>query len=1176
MNQSFDAFNTPISATSHLIEASAGTGKTFSIAMLVLRLMVEENLNIQEILVVTFTKAATRELKERIRLRIQQALLCLDHQQTPLDHDQDLSAWLENQPDQAETEQRLKSALSDIDQAAIFTIHGFCQRVLREFALETGQLFDIEVSPSLDELQQNISYDFWRQETYQRSNFEVAALTFQFETPEKILKSIIDIKPEMTIEPETPSIDDLLAEIKTQINPLQNKIDQVIIPLEHLIKENPESFKKTFIEKFNNVLESFQCALNQQWQHAFFIQCSSLSKQELLNGLDGRKYRGEQKKLNFYQNAEIPLDLFNLIADLLNQLKLAFRRKFVDFLHDQMEQRQIKQNVISHDDLINRLSVALTQSKQKIILRDALQKKYKAALIDEFQDTDIAQWHIFSNIFTTSENHYLYLIGDPKQAIYQFRGADIYSYLEARKEAKEHHFLGINWRSHPQLISAVNYLFSTENPFSIEEIKYQAVQAGRTDHVLKINNQVSPSEAFIFMALPENPNNKTGFWSPSPNLNDLKTAKETIEISIINEIINLLKNATLDGIPVQPHDIAILTRTNPVADHYQDILLEQNIPAISSHKTSVFQSDEAKKLYFILSAIAQPTNIESLKYILTIDWFDFNASAWLDLFSQDQQVNYWLMRLQIYYDEWQKKGVMTMMRHFLANEHLQLNIAKKPRSDRVLTNIFHLLEILQQAVNEQHLGMIKLLDFFNQKIQQEEKDEAQEIRLESDANAIQITTVHRSKGLEYPIVFCPDLWSKPREDYANVVLYHHQKELKADIGSEHFANNQSKAKTEAKAENCRLLYVALTRAKYRCYAAWANVRSAKDKNPTALAYLLESLQPKKEPFDFDQLETDSNQTILHDPLQLQIEIKGTYQQTIEQKAFQYREFKRYLDHYWQMASYSSLAHLSQPDSVEELPTDKAQEMDMIDSSPILEEVEDILPKGAHTGNVVHELLELFPFSKLANRDFLDQDQAFIDKQADICFQFGLEIEYREQLNDLIQQTVQTPLDAADPHFCLANLSEQQCLKEMPFYFTAKDLDTTHINAALATCPTFLALDKKQMEGQLTGFIDLICEYNQQYYVMDYKTNFLADYATKYLEQSMHQHNYGLQYWLYSLVLHRYLAQRLEDYDYDVHFGGIKYLFVRGMKPAQAASGVYIDRPTLAQLETFAAAINQPA
>ncbi|MFZ2311361.1 MAG: 3'-5' exonuclease, partial [Methylobacter sp.] len=459
-------------------------------------------------------------------------------------------------------------------------------------------------------------------------------------------------------------------------------------------------------------------------------------------------------------------------------------------------------------------------------------------------------------------------------------------------------------------------------------------------------------------------------------------------------------------------------------------------------------------------------------------------------------------------------------------------------------------------------GINKTLDWLRTAIAKASSAEDQQLRLESDDDAVKIVTMHRSKGLEYSIVFCPYLWQ--RSDRLNseklLIKCHENNRMIVDLGSEDFERHREQALKEELAEDLRVFYVAVTRAKYRCYIAWANVRSQDTPNDSAMAWLLEfavadfsGQQARLQAF-----QKEAENTFEYRLLEVPVEITGSYQKSVAQADFLARKLKRSLYTSWQMSSYTALSALSLHDAPE-LPEDKAGEQQV---EPEKSKID--LPRGAHTGNVVHDLLENNAFIDLAQRKDISAQR---DKA---CQRYGLKLERPEMLDELLQAVVETPLSDKDSEFCLRNLAENQCLKEMPFYLSMQAMDASQINRILQDTPAFQALTAKQMCGYLTGFIDLICEYDGRYYVMDYKTNGLPDYGYETLIHAMREHNYGLQYWIYTLVLHRYLLTRLPDYDYEMHFGGVRYLFVRGMQPELAMSGVYQDRPDLERVEALAA------
>jgi exodeoxyribonuclease V beta subunit len=382
----------------------------------------------------------------------------------------------------------------------------------------------------------------------------------------------------------------------------------------------------------------------------------------------------------------------------------------------------------------------------------------------------------------------------------------------------------------------------------------------------------------------------------------------------------------------------------------------------------------------------------------------------------------------------------------------------------------------------------------------------------------------------------------------------------ADLGSEEFERRHAQALNEELAEDLRILYVAVTRAKYRCYLAWADARSEASENNSAMAWLLDfaGADFSRQQSILSGLKEQSKDAFEYRLLDVPGEINSSYQKTISTAKLQAKKRHRQLYTSWQMSSYTALSALTLHE-VPELPEDKSGEQQA--NEP--EIAEPVLPKGAHTGNVVHDLLENCAFIDLAER----RDISVLREKA--CQRYDLKLTQPGVIEGLLQAVVTTPLSETDPMFCLMNIPEQQCLKEMPFYLSMQSMDASRINRILQDIPTYQSLNSKEMCGYLTGFIDLVCEYNGLFYVMDYKTNSLADYAHESLIQAMQDHNYGLQYWIYSLVLHLYLQKRKLNYRYDLHFGGVRYLFVRGMLPSQPMSGVYQARPDLKRLESLA-------
>ncbi len=1177
----FDPVKTGLLKGVNLIEASAGTGKTYAIAMLVLRFVVEQGIPIEKLLVVTFTKAATEELKDRVRSRLAEARRALDNH-IRLAHstgsgqaqgsqteniDKNIVNWLANLDTEPElVKARLTAALLDIDQAGIFTIHGFCQRVLREHALESGQLFDAELTGDLAEIKQACADDFWRKQIYQRSAWEVAVLTADYNSPDALLASVAGfprVGSPLNIYPVCESLDAALKELQHRAGSAKERLDDSANVLRACFVD--EKFKASFTDTFE-----FHYAALSTWLHGATKQIPStealalLTQNGLMDALHGNKFRtnktqsGDQRKAEYLAELVIDTSAFDALAAAFKQITLALRKTLLDSLREELDNRLQQLNVLSFDDLISRLAEAL-HSEKGALLTAELQQRFEVALIDEFQDTDDSQWHIFSSLFA-APSQYLYLIGDPKQAIYKFRGADIYSYLDAQKTAEHQFTLGHNWRSHPQLVDAVNALFQRDRAFLLDGLEFIDVKPSLSADNGELHHGGQTAAPMVLWQLPGS-DSKTGYWTAGK-------AAEEIRIAVVNEVVELLTgDYTLQPMnqALQPKDIAILVRTNTQARDYQAALRQAGVPSVLNSTESVFASQEAADLYSLLQAVAHPGDSVLLKQALTLDWFDLDGQTLHQLINNETELDAWMSRFLSYFQDWQHVGLMAMMQHLLHEEKIRASASKTLMAERQLTNLHHLIELVQQAAVDEHLGINKTLDWLRSAIAKASSAEDQQLRLESDDDAVKIVTMHRSKGLEYSIVFCPYLWQRSDRLSSErlMIRCHENGNMVVDLGSEDFERRRELALNEELAEDLRVFYVAVTRAKYRCYIAWADVRSEKTANDSAMAWLLEfaetdfslqqaRLQAFQDKADYRLLEVPGDTT-------------GHYHKTFTLAQLQAKKRKRSLYTNWQMSSYTALSALSQHDAPE-LPVDKAGELALV-VKPEPGNVVIELPRGAHTGNVVHDLLENNVFTDLANR----KDIAMQRDKA--CQRYGLKLDRPQMLDELLQTVVATPLSVTDTNFCLMNLAESQCLKEMPFYLSMQAMDAAQINRILRDTPAFQPLTAKQMCGYLTGFIDLICAYpdsTPRYYVMDYKTNSLPDYSQDSLTHAMREHNYGLQYWIYTVVLHRYLQTRLPDYDYETHFGGVRYLFVRGMQPDQPMSGVYQDRPDLERVEALAA------
>ncbi len=1160
--KTFDAALDTLHRGVNVVEASAGTGKTYAIAMLVLRFVVEhDNLPVQEILVVSYTRAATEELRSRIRQRLFDARELLSGR-SALHEDEGLSHYVATLPDAKLALRRLNVAILDMDKAAVFTIHGFCQRMLQEQALESGQLFDMELTADVTGVQNELVFDYWRTELYKLSSLHCSLFLGRFSAPEALYNSVKNVAVEDIIEPGGRiSKEQALKDVDSALEALVVWWQKESSELEHcfLGALDKGMFKKAFAGNFHSWWKQCSSFFSGQCQH-LPQNLSWLGKQGLMDVLNGTKLRGDAKKDAFLQEFPLAGTVLETFLAACDVAVLALRIHLALELQTGLRQRLFEQGRFSFDDLVLSLANAL-HSSRKNELKTILSARFQVALIDEFQDTDAAQYRIFSTLFGGEEKkHFLYLIGDPKQAIYKFRGADIYAYFQARKSADLLLGLEKNYRSNACLVEAVNALFIKEKAerdvFVNKDLPYVEVVAAKTSEDMQLQQDGQSLSAMVYCSV------------QSPDENGVKTwtggkCRKRIQSYIVHEIQELLtKNVSLveedETRDVQAGDIAILVRTNKQAEEFQHLLSLVSIPSVVSSRKTVFETQECLDLQQVLRAVAMPSDVALLRTALSCKWFGMNGQELYGQIQDPEKMDQWMLRFHEYRHLWQEKGLLATMNTLFAREAVFEALCMLPLVERSITNLMHLTEIVQEVESAENLSPHGVLQYLATEMESCEAGEHAELRLESDEDAVKIVTMHAVKGLEYPIVFCPYLWHRSGwlMNEKNCISFHNESGVQvADLGSTNFESRRVEALQEEMAEEIRLLYVAVTRASSRCYTFWADVGGGKNVAPSrksALAWVL-GLDRCGDILE----QTEQIEELCHDD---SVELRYVLPQENEQtqtvaglnaaEELSCRTFTGFpLPNEWLMTSYSALAgsgHSSFSQAVQSTETIPESRQKIYE-----------LPFGAAFGNVVHGLLEEYPFANLAGSGYEEECQAQ-------CRRFGVVAGSAELIN-LVRDVVSSPLTGdGETSFSLADLDENDVLKEMPFYFHLREGSTGQVNSLLKFSNVVQPIQDRQLKGYLTGFIDLVCRHQGKYYILDYKTNYLGDYVDNYdnksLVAAMHDHNYGLQYWIYTVVLHRFLQQSLPEYDYERDFGGVFYLFARGMRPESSGNGVYFSCP----------------
>ena len=1194
----FNILNSPLEGT-NLIEAGAGTGKTYTITGLFLRLILEKNLSVDEILVVTFTGAATEELKERIRDTLRECIAVFSGNPG---EDSFLNGLVEKQEDLKSALQALKEALRAFDQAAIFTIHGFCRRMLRENAFESGSLFDTELVTDQEDLKREIVDDFWRRHLYRESPLFVNyAMNSNF-TPHGLIKLIDNrvTRSDLKIIPTMEHQDSFLQEkeyleysekVSAEWRSARGEVEEILSNNEGLSRTR---YGKGKIPLWIRAMDAYVSSGGSDLQP--FKEFNKFTSVELKRSV---KQGYDPPSHPFFETCETFRKKQEALKESFGKRLLALKAGLFQYVHDELASRKKDKNIQSFDDLLLRLHEALEkESGEK--LPGAIREKFKAALIDEFQDTDPVQYAIFNKVFNAEES-ILFLIGDPKQAIYSFRGADIFAYMKAAKDVESRYTLGENWRSTPALIDAVNTIFSNaEHPFVYDEISFQkAVPALQKDQdVFEMDGKSEPPLHVWFL--------DAGKVTEEGKKPITKTkAYELIPGAVAAEISRLLnggenRKCRVDGRPLRAEDIAVLVRTNREARMMQDAFSLLNIPGVLYSTGYLFDSHEATEIERLLTGIAEPDNENLIRGALATDIMGVSGEK-LDHLREDEAV--WERRLlafREYHDLWNKRGFIRMFRHLLSEEDVMFRLMSLPDGERRNTNILHLSEVLHQASVEKKLIIAGLLKWLSRQRDSEtvRLDEHQ-LRLESDENAVKLVTVHKSKGLEYPVVFCPFAWGGSKIKNSKVPFMFHdegdRRMLTFDLGSEKMDKNRVFAEKEQLAENLRLLYVALTRAKKRCYLVWGRFNEAET---SALAYLFHrpELQGNRDVITGmeERFKTLGDDTLFAELENIQDKAGGTIALSempkekgesfvpVPDKAItlECREFSGKIDSNWRLSSYSSLvsgrphgSEMADYDDVSQGSGDREWGAVVGDQWSVVSDhaKADIFsfPRGAKAGTFLHDIFE--------HLDFTETNPCHMKKLVeDKIRAYGFDFTWRETICNMIQRVLTVPLEPDGSDFTLSRIGNRDRLNELEFYFPLKLITPKMLKDIFAGYREPVTLEDfperigqlhfMPVRGFMRGFMDTVFHFRGRYYLVDWKSNYLGDsveaYGQNALLSAMKEHFYNFQYYIYTVALNQYLKLRIPDYDYETHFGGVFYIFLRGVDPDKGSQfGIYRDRPS---------------
>ncbi|MEI7816880.1 MAG: 3'-5' exonuclease, partial [Desulfuromonadales bacterium] len=760
-----------------------------------------------------------------------------------------------------------------------------------------------------------------------------------------------------------------------------------------------------------------------------------------------------------------------------------------------------------------------------------------------------------------------------------FRGADVFAYLRAGKsvQANNMHTLGTNFRSDSALVKAVNTLFaSSSDPFMCQDITFQPVDSGRSG-----KNQL------LFDGIPDHQPLKVWVYPRGDETRPELKPKATSNIvsAVASEISNLLqpRYATITTAgrirSLKPGDIAVLVKAHKQADRVQKALLALGIPSVQQGSATIFESPEALDLLRIFRAAAEPHRESLVREALLTNIMGLSADRifqYVECSGEHPEWDAWLIHFRNLHTAAGVGGVVALVSRLLGSCGVRKLLLSRFGGERCLTNVMHCTELLHQIEVEQSKSLSGLITWLERKISAPGKDDAALLRLETDENAVLISTIHTSKGLQYPVVFVPFAWDVPSGKIDRALFHNDHGDLVLDLAESD--ENIQHALREQRGEAARLLYVALTRAEYRCYAVWGGINGACNSPLFQLIYAEAAMDSKS----FSAL---SDQALLDDVQQLygpgepciaaELMPVGTLAARYcpdEGAASPYvsRTLVRAPREDWRVASFSGMTsgsgHTFEPHDHDKIIVDmSAMQPEPKQSSGILTIYD--FPRGAQAGTCLHEIFERLDYPLMTSEAI----------SAIVSYSLsgnGFHEQWLPAVCVMVAEVTSSPIIPDSPGFTLSQLKKGDWQAEMEFYLPIRQLAPDTIQRLFEGLldkdlfgdyyEVLNRLSFRQSRGMLQGFIDLVFTHNGRYYILDWKSNHLgmnmSDYCQDAMRESMCQSTYILQYHLYTLALDRLLRLRLPDYNYEKHFGGAIYLYLRGISAGSTVNGIYFGRP----------------
>ncbi|WP_343152545.1 exodeoxyribonuclease V subunit beta [Buchnera aphidicola] len=1116
----------------HVIEASAGTGKTFFIVLTYIRLILginikkEKNpLSVKKILVLTFNKSAKEEIFKRIKKTIQELKLAILKKKI---NNNNIIVFINKIKNFELAKALLLKAEFDLDQAKIFTIDSFFFKTLNYYTFHLSSQNNIKNERNM---YLETTIDFWRKQCFLLPKNLLNIIYKKWKNPLNLFK---EIEPWINYQKNNPY--------------LKIKKKYCVINLHKKNIKKINFFKKSWLgvsKKIFNSIDEFiinKRIFNKRNKKRWINIINKWAIEKTVDYFIPKELSYFKKKINKTKNKKNKtLYNFFIFTEFFLKENFSIKKEFIllsikNVIHyTNLRKKNI--GYLEYSDVSNLLFKELKKKKNNFLRK--ISKDFSAVLIDEFQDINFQQHKIIKKIFYERKNIFLLLIGDPKQSIYNFRGANIFSYFQSKSEIKSHFFLEKNWRSTPSIINNINLLFSRiKNPFLNSKIKFIPSTFFKKNkyNYFKINNIIQPSFSIFINSNEIISKRNYEEWISKECAKSISYWLErgrsgNATISIKNKIKSISEK-----------DIVVIVKNKIEAICIQDALKKNNVPSIYlSNKKNIFDTLEAKELFWILTAILDSKNEKKLKRALCTNLLENDSNQINKIFLN---LEYWsstINKFYHFYKIWEKLGIFSLIKHLIKIKKKKINLNEKKENIFNVNNFLHLGKIIDEKyflLNEKKIlvywleGKINNIDYLpkNNFVQNPDSN-----------NSVKIISIHKSKGLEFPLVWIPFIMNYKKR---KIGLYPNKKN-QFRINLEENSKKSKLVDKERLSEDMRLLYVALTRTIIHCSLGIARVQTIRKKkynifsnvHHSAFGYLLQrgkkcnlSIFKKnlKEIQKYEDIKFFSNfkEKIFQKKINVNIPINV-------------KKFNRKILNYWDITSFSKL----QKENL--VLTNKKKKNS---NAKIINVSNDTLspyyfPRGVEFGSLLHNILKKCKFNDKINDYHILKEISKVK----------LNKEWIPIIKNWMYQIFQKKIN--NYGLKLSNLKENEYLKELKFFYPIKKIINDYkFNKIIKLfrlknqeIPLFNFEKKK---GMLTGFIDLIFFSNKKYYILEYKSNWLgydnSFYSKKNIKSEIIKHRYDIQSLLYIIALNRYLKNKIKKYNFNQNFGGFYFLFIRGM------------------------------